>query len=194
MEVATTNTISVNKISSKKEFEGLFNTHYSNMCSYSNLFLKDLDAAEEVVQNVFFKIWENREKLVFKTSVESYLFRAVRNASLNVVKHVKIREEYKVHNEREIQMNEQDNTDDFALNELEQKIRKVIDQLPFDRRRIFIMSRYDGLKYQEIADKLGISVKTVENQIGRSLKFLKKELADYLPLILLFFNEILKLK
>ncbi|MBI9034204.1 MAG: RNA polymerase sigma-70 factor [Bacteroidales bacterium] len=194
MEEVASDTITVTSFSSKKEFEGLFNTHYSNMCSYANLFLKDLESAEEVVQNVFFKLWVNREKLIIKNSVESYLFRAVRNASLNVIKHLKIREEYKAHNQREIQLSEQDNSGEFVLTELEQKIREVIDLLPFDRRRIFIMSRYEGLKYQEIADKLGISVKTVENQIGRSLKLLKKELADYLPLVILFFNELLKLK
>jgi len=64
--------------------------------------------------------------------------------------------------------------------------------LPIERRKIFIMSRYDGLKYQEIANKLGISVKTVENQMGSALKFMRSELADYLPWVILFLGHFLK--
>jgi RNA polymerase sigma-70 factor (ECF subfamily) len=180
------------RIDSKEQFEEIFNLHYSDMCSYANLYLKDLDASEEVVQNVFFKLWVNREKIHIKTSIDSYLFRAVKNASLNTLKHVDIREEYKIHNQYEIDQDELEEEEDFSRSDMEKLIRKTIDKLPFDRRRIFIMSRYEGLKYKEIAEELGISVKTVENQISRSLKFLKQELADYIPLLIIFFNEILK--
>jgi len=176
----------------KAQFEALFNTHYSNLCSYAHNFLKDLEASEEVVQEVLFKLWVNRESIEITTSVQSYLFRAVRNSCLNVLKHVAIRENYKVHNERIIQMEERSEEDHMIVSELEQKIRQTIDQLPLERRKIFIMSRYDGLKYQEIADKLEISIKTVENQMGSALKFLRTELADYLPWVILFFSHLIK--
>jgi len=175
------------KISSKADFELLFTTHYSKLCSYANGFLKDLDASEEIVQEVMFKIWVNRESLEINTSIESYLFRAVRNGSLNLLKHVNIREEYKSFKEREDASSQHSLEDEMISSELEEKIRQAIDQLPLERRKIFIMSRYDGLTYTQIARKLDISVKTVENQMGKALKFLREELADYLPWLLLIF-------
>lgn len=180
------------KTITKTAFETIFNEHYSNLCAYGNNFLKDIEASEEVVQEVFFKLWINRDSLEITTSLKSYLFRAVRNSSLNVLKHVGIREDYKQHNERIIQMEEKSQEDQVIVSELEEKIRKAIDALPLERRKIFIMSRYDGLKYKEIAEKLGISVKTVENQMGSALKSLRTELADYMPWVIIFFNVIIR--
>lgn len=180
------------KTITKSGFEEIFNLHYSNLCAYANNFMKDLEDAEEVVQEVFFKLWTNKENLEITSSLQSYLFRAVRNSCLNVIKHVNIREDYKVHNERVIQMEERSQEDQVIISELEEKIRKSIDELPMERRKIFIMSRYDGLKYKEIAEKLGISIKTVENQMGSALKYLRTELADYLPWILIFFGYLYK--
>ncbi|MDA3890996.1 MAG: RNA polymerase sigma-70 factor [Salinivirgaceae bacterium] len=180
------------KIIDKAQFEELFNKHYSNLVAYGNNFLKDIEASEEVVQEVLFKLWTNRETLEITSSINSYLFRAVRNSCLNVIKHVNIREDYKEHNERVIQMEEGSYEDEVIVSELEEKIRESIDQLPIERRKIFIMSRYDGLKYREIAEKLGISVKTVENQMGSALKFLRIELREYMPWLILFFSHFFK--
>lgn len=190
METITRN--SQYKIINKAQFEELFNLHYSNLCAYANNFLKELEASEEVVQEVLFKVWTNRDKLEITTSIQSYLFRAVRNSCLNVIKHVNIREEYKIHNERVIEMEERSQEDEVIISELEQKIREAIDLLPTERKKVFIMSRYDGLKYKEIAEKLKISVKTVENQMGSALKFLRIELKDYMPWVILFFSQMFK--
>ncbi len=179
------------KIESKADFEKLFNLHYSNLCAYANNFLKDVDASEEVVQEVLFKLWTNRESIIITSSIQSYLFRAVRNASLNVLKHVNIREDYKVQHEYE-RDNELSSEDEMIVSELDQKIRMAIGQLPIERKKVFILSRYDGLKYKEIADKLNISVSTVENQMVKALKFLREELKDYLPWIILFFSDFFK--
>ncbi len=179
------------KITSKRQFEEIFKLHYSNMCAYANIFLKDIDASEEVVQEVLFKLWTNRATIEITLSIQSYLFRAVRNSCLNVIKHVNIREDYKVHNERNIKMDEYAQEDEVIVSELEQRIAKAIDQLPVERKKVFILSRYDGLKYKEIAEKLNISVKTVENQMGSALKSLRKELADYMPWLVLFFSNFL---
>lgn len=176
----------------KKQFETVFKLYYSNLCAYANNFLKDLVASEEVVQDVLFKLWVNRENIEITSSLQSYLFRSVRNSCLNVIKHVSVRENYKLQNERIIQMEERSDEDHLIVTELEQKIRETIDKLPFERRKVFIMSRYDGLKYTEIAEKLGISVKTVENQMGSALKFLRTELAEYLPWVILFFGNFIK--
>lgn len=172
-------------IQSQKEFEQIFHSLYGELCSYANMFLKDLEAGEEIVQELFVKLWENRESVDIKSSVRSYLLRAVRNSCLNFLKHQKVEESYKQYNE-EIR-----NESSFALDEeyvgseLELKIREVIDQLPPERKKIFLMSRFEGLKYREIADKSGISIKTVENQMGKAIKFLREELAEYTTLLIL---------
>ena len=174
---------------SRKDFEALFNDHYSRLCAYAYNFLKEQEGSEEVVQEVFFKLWINRKEIHIESSMESYLYRSVRNASLNLIKHINIREKYKEYNRKEIEYSEQINKDPMNASELELKIRASIDLLPEQRKKIFILSRYEQLKYREIAEQLDISVKTVENQMGKALQFLRKELADYLPLIVLFFNH-----
>jgi RNA polymerase sigma-70 factor (ECF subfamily) len=151
-----------------------------------------LDTSEEVVQEVMFKIWNLREKLVIDSSLKSYLFRAVRNGCMNVLKHQKIRDEYRASRESDPIENQRSQEDEMIVTELETRIREAIDSLPLERRKVFILSRYDGLTYNQIADKLNISVKTVENQMGKALRSLREELADYLPLLLVFFSEVFR--
>jgi RNA polymerase sigma-70 factor (ECF subfamily) len=174
------------------DFESLFKTHYSRLCSYANLFLNDPDAAEDVVQEVFFKLWKNRDEITINTTIKSYLFRAVRNGCMNVIDHISVREAYKVVNEEDIKNAEGNPVDETIVSELEERIRETIDLLPSERRKIFILSRFEGLKYREIADQLGISVKTVENQMYQALRFLREHLVDYLPLLLLIFKGLFR--
>jgi RNA polymerase sigma-70 factor (ECF subfamily) len=178
--------------SSPAAFEQLFRSQYSRLCSYANLFLSDPDAAEDVVQEVFFKLWKNRDELVITSTVKSYLFRAVRNGCMNVIDHISIREAHKLINEEDMKESESHLIDEAIVSELEQRIRETIDQLPPERRKIFVMSRYEGLKYREIADRLNISVKTVENQMYQALQFLRTRLADYLPLLLIIFKGLFR--
>lgn len=166
----------------KADFEGLFREHYQNLVSYSFFYLKDHAASEEAVQEVFFTLWQKREDLNISSSIKAYLYRSVRNHCLNVIKHIEIRENYKEHNERSRMEVEGRGEQTLETKELELRIEKAIDQLPPERKRIFIMSRYEDMKYREIADELGISVKTVEAQMGKALKFLREQLVDYLPL------------
>ncbi|TKG97315.1 RNA polymerase sigma-70 factor [Puteibacter caeruleilacunae] len=186
--VTSTNTIQSICID-KEGLESLFNDQYSRLCAYAFNFLKEDEASEEVVQDVFFKLWVNRTTIQIDSSLESYMFRSVRNACLSLIKHIGIRENYKLHNQEEISYEENRDIDYSAVTELEKKIRDSIDALPEQRRKIFILSRYEHLKYKEIAERLNISVKTVENQMGKALKFLREELEDYLPLILLFLGQ-----
>ena len=179
-------------ISGIGEFEKLFKTHYSRLCSYANLFLSDPDAAEDVVQEVFFKLWKNRGELIINTTIKSYLFRAVRNGCMNVIDHISVREAYKIVNENDIKDSEGNLIDETIVSELEQRIKETIDLLPPERRKIFIMSRFDGLKYREIADQLNISVKTVENQMYQALRFLREKLVDYLPLIFIILKGLFR--
>jgi RNA polymerase sigma-70 factor, ECF subfamily len=184
--------ITLSRISSKADFEALFHAHYSTLCSYANTFLKDLSSSEEIVQEVMVRIWMNRERIVFESSPASYLYRAVRNGCLNFLSHLETREAYKSHVESRETAWERSQEDRMIVSELEQRIRDAIDRLPLGRRKIFILSRYEGLTYNEIATRLSVSVKTVENQMSSALRFLREELADYLPWIILFFQDFLR--
>jgi len=173
-------------------FEVVFRELFQPLVHYAMRFLKEQEASEEVVQEAFFAIWEKRSTLDIHTSLKSYLYRSVHNRCLNLIKHIGIREDYKVWNEQEREGQEAQFEGELGATELQLRINTAIEALPPERQKVFRMSRFEGLKYQEIADQLNISVKTVENQMGKALKALRASLADYLPAILLLIVAALK--
>lgn len=181
ISLAETDALAAIKSGDQRAFEQVFRQHYQSLCGYAIRILQEKEGAEEIVQDMFCKLWESRETVEIKSSLKSYLFRAVHNRCLNQIKHINIREAYKENNQERINHEEQHFSEHFEKFELQQQIDKAIQGLPTERQRIFRMSRFDGMKYQEIADELGISVKTVEAQMGKALKTLRTELSDYLP-------------
>lgn len=175
----------------EQAFEQLFRDQYPVLCGYARKYLDDVDQAEEVVQEMFFNFWQKKEKLDINISIEAYLFRSVRNSCLNYLKHLKIREEHRLATNHELRKKEQEIHDSVVALELQERIENVIDQLPPERKKIFKMSRYEELKYKEIAEKLNLSVKTVEAQMGKALKYLRLHLAEYLSVFIIFIIEIL---
>lgn len=166
-------------------FEETFRKYYQSLCNYANSILKETDEAEEVVQNLFLSIWEKRSDLEISISLKSYLYRAVHNHCLNRIKHLKVREEYQQYAVNFYDASYESVGQTVIKNELETKIEEAIRKLPEQCRLIFRMSRFEELKYHEIAEQLELSPKTVENQIGKALKILRVELAEYLPLIII---------
>lgn len=175
----------IENINTTEGFERAFREYYAALCSYVYGFLKENEAAEEVVQDLFFKLWQKRNSIEIQGSVKSYLYRAVRNESLNVIKHIKIRENYKEHNERERNAQEELTSNELESNETMDRVTGAISRMPEQRQLIFRMSRFESLKYREIADELNLSIKTVENQMGKALAFLRKELTDIIPTLLI---------
>ena len=165
----------------EKAFEQTFRKYYERLCQYACSLLKDQDEAEEVVQHVFFTIWEKHSELEITLSLKSYLYRAVHNHCLNRFKHATVREAHRDHSLHFSTQSYDPVTEAIHANELEEWIEIAVSTLPEQCQKAFRMSRFEELKYQEIADKLGISIKTVENQIGKALKILRIELAAYLP-------------
>lgn len=166
-------------------FEQVFKAHFKGLYGYAYTLIRDPAPAEDIVQNVFYKLWEKMDGLSFSGgSVAAYLYRSVYHESLNYLKHQKIKRKHQSHIVR--QMNDQpDNAAKKILTgELEQRLQTAIAELPEQCRIIFQMSRFEELRYREISDRLNISVKTVENQMGKALKFLRVRLIDFLPLIL----------
>ena len=172
----------------ESEFERVFKSHFKGLHAYACTILRDDVMAEEMVQNVFCRLWEKTDHIEIRESVSGYLYRSVYHESLNYLKHLKVREAY--HTYAINHMEHSNNTSHgLELSELENRLENALRELPEKCRTIFQMSRFEELKYQEIADQLNISIKTVENQIGKALKILRAELADYLPslLVLVYF-------
>jgi RNA polymerase sigma-70 factor (ECF subfamily) len=162
-------------------FELIFRQHYASLCAFAGKILEDADLAEEVVQDLFTHLWERRADLSAVQSVQGYLFQAARNACLNHIKHRKVRARFADHVQQYPGADHQPNAYDHA--ELESRIRTAVAALPQRCREIFEMSRVEGLKYQEIADKLHLSPRTIEVQIGKALKLLRTHLHDFLPFL-----------
>jgi RNA polymerase sigma-70 factor (ECF subfamily) len=174
-----------------KDFDSLYLDNYLALQRYAYTILSDIELAEEMVHQVFLKILERKDPLDVQTSLKAYLFRSVNNECLNYIKHQKVKQTY--HSYATNEMGNTTETPSSKLNykELEFQIIKSINDLPEQCRTIFQLSRFEELKYGQIADQLGISVKTVEAQMSKALKRLRVELADYLPLII--WMSILKL-
>lgn len=164
----------------EKAFEALFRAYYPFLCTYATRLVKDAAAAEEIVQELFVRLWENRSRTIIGSSVKNYLFVSVRNLALNHIRHNRIKEDYAKNIIPE--QDELYSPDTGAQTALLERIEKEIESLPEKRREIFTLSRRDGLKYREIAEKLNVSVKTVETQMGLALKYLREKLKDCLPI------------
>jgi len=148
--------------------------------------ITDAVLAEEMVQQVFLKLLDRATPLVLRSSVKAYLYRAVHNECLNYIKHEKVKQVHINQSGTEMNFHTDTPSGKMQYKELTSQLQRAVNELPEQCRTIFQMSRFEELKYAEIAHELGISIKTVENQIGKALKRLRIHLADYLPLILGF--------
>lgn len=166
-------------------FEQLFKTHYNALHAYANMLLKDIDAAEEVVQAMFLKLWEKRQLLEVQTSVKAYLYKCVYNDSLNLLKHEKVKSKYQDFTMHTMNTHADAASSKVELTELRQKLNVALNELPEQCRTIFQLSRFEELKYREIAEQLSISVKTVESQMSKALKILRVKLVDFLVLLIM---------
>ena len=166
-------------------FKTLFTGHYRGMYNYACIILKDEAEAEEIVQNVFVRLWEKQNSIQIETSLKAYLYRMVYNDCMNHIKHRAV--VLKFQKEKTYVMkNERDNSEDkIASTQLNEHLSNALRELPEQCRTIFQLSRFEDLKYREIAVQLGISEKTVENQMGKALKLLRMKLVDFLPFIII---------
>ena len=162
----------------KRAFELVFNQYFNVMVLYAARFMDTREEAEEITQEVFVKFWEKCDSLAPDSSVKSYLYRSVHNSCLNAIKHEKVKDGYKQHILQFLESTYQNEVEISDPDELRARIHGEIDKLPPRCSEIFKLSRFEGLKYQEIADHLEISVKTVEVQMGKALKTLRETLQD----------------
>jgi len=166
-------------------FENVFKRYFKDLHRYAFSIVKDEATAEEMVQNIFLRLWEKREQITIEQSVQAYLYRAVFNECLNFLKSAKTRKQRTAEMSGISQVHHT-SPDNAAIKELQQKIDEAIAGLPEQCRIIFHMSRFEELRYRAIAERLGISEKTVENQVSKALKIMRRKLAAWLPALAVF--------
>jgi RNA polymerase sigma-70 factor (ECF subfamily) len=158
----------------------LFITYYNSLCSFANTYLHHTGEAEEVVSDVFFTIWKNRHHLEIERSLRAYLYTAVKNGCIAALRkqHPELESDHEVVALLEI-IDLSNPSTEIEYQELRQHLDKAVERLPQGCRQIFVMSRFDGLRYKEIASILGISEKTVENQLVKALSVIRHSVTQY---------------
>ena len=166
----------------KNAYKQLFLKYYSPLCEYASQYISDEDS-EELVQDLMLFIWETRKSLIIGTSLKSYLFISTKHRCLNAINKQLYHE--RIHNHIYDKLKDQFEDPDFYLEgELIALVTKAIRELPEDYRLAFELNRFHHLTYNEIADRTGVSPKTIAYRICQSLKILRTELKDYMPLLL----------
>ncbi len=174
------------KLGDEQAFELLFRKYYVRLCAYSNKFLNEPEDAKEIVQDVFAKIWEGRYDIDPECSLKSYVFKIAQNLSINKLRRNKVESRYtEIYKIVYIENHEFSAYESLVARELEYNITHSIENLPTECRKVFELSRVEGLKYREIAETLNISVKTVEAQMSKALRSLRIELCEFLTLLLI---------
>ena len=170
----------------EKAFDYIFRKYYKALCAQANAYTSDLDLSQSLVQDCFIKLWEKRNQATDIENLSSYLSFMVRNKCVDYIRkerHVKVMAEGNME-----KVDDQYSDTRLLSREFEEKLVQALAILPERCRLAFEYSRFEGLTYPEIATKMNISVKAVEALMSRSLKILRTELKDYLPVIILLYK------
>lgn len=165
---------------SVSEYENMFNSNHKRLCNAAYRIINNKASAEDIVQNVFLKLWQQRNEINVQTSLGGYVYKATINACLNYLetnkRHLKYVDEIKT----TINPFEENTSNKISIKELETLIERTLMNLPPKCRAVFILNRYEGMRYKEIAEHLDISVNTVENQMVKALSIMREGLKPYL--------------
>lgn len=168
-------------------FKKLFSDYYIRLCSYAESFVSDSGIAEDIVQDVFVHLWHKKDDMYIDVSINAYLYRAVHNTSIHYLRHKKVSQKHAEYHNIKLQEAEllyyttlETTSKNIQSEELEHLIRETINSFPEKTKEAFLLSREEDLKNQEIADRLNLSIKTVEYHISKALLELKSALKDYL--------------
>jgi RNA polymerase sigma-70 factor (ECF subfamily) len=175
-------TYTIDFFTDERGLDQVYTTHYVPLYHYAYTMLNDAELAEEMVQQVFLKLLEKKAAVTIQVSIKAYLYKAVHNECLNHFKHEKVKLAHVAMASRQLQYHTDTPSGKMQYKELELRLQEAINSLPEQCRTIFQLSRFEELKYADIALQLGLSLKTVENQMGKALKRLRLQLADYLPI------------
>ncbi|MCG6189543.1 RNA polymerase sigma-70 factor [Maribellus maritimus] len=173
--------------SNESSLEVLFNYYYPRLYHFSKSFLKIETGIDDILQEVFLKVWQNRKKITSVSTFNAYIFTITKNLLLNEIRRRLNDEKIKNNIQKYSIAEEYRFFDDVEYNDLTEKIKNIVDELPERQKEVYNLSREEGLTHKEIADKLGISPKTVEYHITQSISFLKKKIKELGVVALLYF-------
>jgi RNA polymerase sigma-70 factor (ECF subfamily) len=166
-------------------FSTIFNAYYKDLVLFAGRITKDIDTAQEIVQDTFVSLWEDRGTINITLSLKSYLLKSVKNRCIDWFRHKKIVQKHNDFVSKRPLLLDYD-TDSYVLySELQEKLDSILDKLPDDIKEAYRMNRDKGLKYQEIAELLNVSVRAIEVRIGKALNLLRYHLREYFPVIFL---------
>jgi RNA polymerase sigma-70 factor (ECF subfamily) len=173
-------------------FERVFRMYFVKLCLYAEHYVRDKHAAEDIVEDFFYLFWINSNQIIINTSLDGYIYTSIHNRCLKYLRQEKIKQKHLeeghyIFTDKEILETASEDYPDTNLvsGELEDIIAEAINSLPEQCRKIFSMSRFDGLSYNEISVNLGISVNTVKTQMARALQKMRVKLKDYLVILAL---------
>lgn len=171
----------------KEAFKSLFNNYYPGLLFYANSIINDTDISKDLLQDIFLKIWEKHEEFSIQSSIKSYLYISLRNACLDFIKHEQVKKKYIDNAFLELKEIELKFYDTMVISQNEkifedciEEIKINIEKLPEQCKEIFKLSRFKGMKNKEIARHLNLSIRTIDTQIYRALKFLRQKLNKFL--------------
>ncbi len=170
----------------KTAFELLFKYYYRGLVLFSSNIVVDKDEAEEIVQDFFVRLWENRKKMKVDSPLKSYLFVSVKNRSINFLKSSQVKKNVIDELKKQMESEMRYNPDVYVNSELQQKLKDAFSKLPPRMAEIFSLSRFKGYSNEEIATTLSLSKRTVETQVSNALRIMRKELNNYIMLLLFF--------
>ena len=168
--------IEISENNSQKAFKLLFESYYPSLCIFGRRYIESEEVVEDVVQDVFTSLWENRHRINIETSAKNYLITMTRNFCLNYI-------QGKMTNPFEIGSNDLEEV--VLFSELKSLMIETLKTLPFEYQQVFIMSRFENKNYREIAETLGISVKSVERYKMRTEMKLRENLQDYISIMII---------
>ena len=171
--------------SSEQKIKELFDQYFHHLVLHSFKITNNYGLSEEIVQDVFVKVWQNYEQIGHISNFKAYLYKAVHNSSLNYLRHLKVRQKYTDEVAHSFDDVEKPVEDSMVETEKNNRIHLAINKLPENWKEAIVLSKYDKLKYHEIAERMNISQKTVEKYISKALQFLRTELSDLLITIVL---------
>lgn len=173
------------KEGNEKVFQEIFHAYYKVLLAYAYDIIEKSFIAEDIVEDVFLKLWEHRNSIEIKHSLSNYLFKSVKNSCLDYIKSHEIRENYKQKVLKKIELDFGNNIselykpDPLSQKELKRRIKKSINSLPLEYRKVFKMSRYYNLSNKEVSEKLGISAHTVGKHLKTAIRKIRESLKDY---------------
>ena len=161
-----------------------FDKYFDSLYHYAFTIVKENDAAKDIVQAAFIKLWEKRNEVNLDTSAKAYLYTSVYNLSLNTIRNLKTREG---HHQQLRPVEITNDVNSAEQKEMRARINEAIEKLPGRCKEVFCKSRFEGKKYAEIAAEMDISIKTVEGQLGKALKILRETLSDLATVLVIYF-------